>query len=357
MSLARLGWDRSWREALEHAASGRLLEDGIVGRVARVDRGLCTVLTDRGSLRASCGGDLLDAMARDPVAGPCTGDWVVLRTWSDGPLTIEHIADRRGSIRRSGASRSSLGQLLAANVDTSAAVVGLHPEPNLGRVERLLAIAWEGGGGPAVVLTKADLVADADDIAEDIRSLAGPDVTVLCTSTVTGRGLAELRALVPLGRTLAFVGASGHGKSSLVNAIVGADVLDARAIRADGKGRHTSVRRELLLVPDGGVVIDTPGLRGVGLLRDDGSLDETFPDVTAVVGRCRFSDCAHHGEPGCAVADALATGALPVRRWESYQRLAREAARAEARADVRIRAEQNKARRKLTKQARDRRRP
>ncbi len=313
------------------------------------------MLTEDGPIRATFGGGVLDAMANDPSAAPCTGDWCLVRQWPDGPVTVETLAPRRTRLVRADASRSSHGQVMAANVDLVAVVVALHPEPNLGRIERLLAVAWESGATPLVVLTKVDLVVDGDAIAEDVRSAAG-ELDVICCSTTTGRGIDEIRALLTAGRTMVMIGASGHGKSSLTNALVGADILITRTIRDDGKGRHTSVRRELLVIPSGGAVIDTPGLRGVGLQRDSGSVGQAFPDIEALTHGCRFRDCHHESEPGCAITAALAAGNLTVRRWESWQRLQREATRAEIRADARLRAEQAKRWRDLTKQTRDRRR-
>lgn len=355
--LADLGWDESWREALlprsDDGSAGS--HRGVPGRVIRVDRGLCTVITASGPVRASIGGDLLDAMAADPGVAPSTGDWCLLRHWPDGPATVETLAERRTRLVRADASRSSHGQLMAANIDLVAVVAALHPEPNLGRIERLLAVAWESGATPLVLLTKADLVVDADAVAEDVR-IAAPGVDVICCSTTTGRGVDEVRALLASGRTMVMVGASGHGKSTLTNALVGAEVLTTRTIREDGKGRHTSVRRELLVIPTGGTVIDTPGLRGVGLQHDAGSVAQAFPDIAALTGRCRFRDCRHEAEPGCAVAAALAVGDLAVRRWESWRRLQREATWAETRTDARLRAEQAKRRRAITKESRNRRR-
>lgn len=356
MQLADLGWDDSWRDALiPRDGCGEPTQHGcgVPGRVVRVDRGLCTVLTEAGPVRASLGGEVLSAVAVDPSAGPCTGDWCLVREWPDGPLTVEALAPRRTSLVRADASRSSRGQVMAANVDVVALVVALHPEPNLGRIERLLAVAWESGADPLVVLTKTDLVADGDEIAEDVR-LAAPDVDVICCSTATGQGVDAVRALLGHGRTMVMVGASGHGKSTLTNALVGAEVLTTRSIRDDGKGRHTSVRRELLVVPGGGAIIDTPGLRGVGLQRDNGALRQAFPDVDPIAELCRFRDCHHESGPGCAVRAALAAGELSVRRWESWQKLHRELARAELRTDARLRAEQARAWRVLTKQSRGR---
>lgn len=315
--------------------------DAHLGRVVRVDRGLASVLTENGPHRATVGGGLLGRMAKDPTEGPCTGDWCVLREWPDHRLTLERIVPRRTAVVRATAGEQSHGQVLCANVDVAAIVVALHPVPVLAKVERLLALAWESGARPLVVLTKADLVTDAELLAEDIGD-AAPGVHVTVVSAVTGQGVDDLRRRLEGRLTLALLGSSGHGKSSLTNALVGAEVLSTRAIREDGRGRHTSVRRELVPLPGGGAVIDTPGLRGVGLVDATEGLAHTFADVEALAARCRFNDCAHQGEPGCAVAAALEAGALPVRRFESWQRLQREERWVAARTDARLRAERLK---------------
>jgi ribosome biogenesis GTPase len=348
VGLADLGWDDAWREALYGAAgtgARRAVRGEEPGLVSRVDRGLCIVLTASGPVRASLGADLLEALARDSANGPCTGDWCRLRHWSDGPVTVEALAPRRSVVLRADASRTSRGQALAANVDVVAIVVALHPEPHLTRIERLLTIAWASGATPAVILTKSDLVVDAEEVAEDVR-VAASGVEVLVCSATSGEGIGAVRSLVGPGRTMALVGASGHGKSSLVNALVGVDLLTTRAIRSDGKGRHTTVRRELVLAPGGGAIIDTPGMRGVGLQLDEGALAAAFPDVDELTSACRFRDCSHKSEPGCAVLAAVERGELSVRRWESWQRLLGELERTRVRVDARRRLEEAKSRRR-----------
>jgi ribosome biogenesis GTPase len=312
--------------------------DAWVGRVVRVDRGLASVLTEGGPRRASIGGRLIAQMAKDPTERPCTGDWCLLQEWPDHRTTIEHVLPRRTAVTRLVAGEQSHGQVLCANVDVAALVVALHPLPALTKVERLLAMAWESGALPLVALTKCDLVTDAQQVAEDVAALA-PGVQVVTVSTRTGEGVDAVRTCLQGRLTMALLGASGHGKSSLANALVGADVLTTRAIREDGRGRHTSVRRELIPLPAGGAVIDTPGLRGVGLIDAEHGLALTFADVEALATRCRFGDCAHQGEPGCAVTRAIEDGDLPVRRFESWLHLKRELGWAAARADARLRAE------------------
>jgi ribosome biogenesis GTPase / thiamine phosphate phosphatase len=335
-TLQALGLDSSTAEFLQSVP-----EELVPGRVARVDKGLATVFTADGPVRASWSGALLTAIASDPQAGPCTGDWVVLRFWPDDRITVESVLPRRTAIVRAEVGGSSRGQVLASNVDVIAIVVGLVPEPNIVRIERFMALAWESGARPVVVLTKSDLVGDADSVAEDV-ALAAPGADVLVCSATTGAGMDGVRALLDGDATLALLGSSGAGKSSLVNTLAGVELLDVQDIREDGKGRHTSVRRELIVLPTGGVVIDTPGLRGIGLQESGEGLAAAFPDITALAEQCRFKDCSHVMEPDCAVRAALDDGTLPYRRYDSWVKLQREAAYMARRADIRLRNEAKK---------------
>jgi len=337
LPLESLGWDAGWSDAFA-TRRDRLGGDVDAARVTGVDRGSCTVLTRRGPTRATLGGALLERMAADATRAPCTGDWCAVRSWPDGPVTMEAILPRRSSVVRADAAGSSRGQVLVANADLVAAVFGLVPEPTLGRVVRLVSLARAGGATPIVVLTKSDLVGDGAQIAADV-SAACPGVRVLVCSVVTGQGTDGLHALLTGNRTLALLGSSGAGKSSLVNALAGSPVLRVREIRDDGKGRHTSVRRELVPVPGGGAVIDTPGLRGIGLADAETGLAATFSDIEELAVHCRFNDCTHTAEPGCAVLEAVNDGALSVRRVESWRKLRRELDRMAARSDARLRAE------------------
>jgi ribosome biogenesis GTPase len=348
VALQALGLDPSTADYLT-AVPGS--DELVPGRVVRVDKGLSSILTEDGPVRASWSGGVLAAIAADPQATPCTGDWVALRRWPDDRITIEAVAPRRTAIVRAEVGGTSKGQVLAANVDVIAIVVGLHPEPNISRIERFLALAWESGARPVVVLTKADLVVDASSVAEDVAT-AAPGADVLVCSATTGEGLDAVRALLDGDATLALLGVSGAGKSSLVNALAGVELLDVQAIREDGKGRHTSVRRELIQLPGGGVVIDTPGLRGVGLQESGEGMTAAFPDIAALASECRFKDCAHVTEPGCAVQAALADGSLPVRRYESWTKLQREAAFMARRSNLRLQAEAKKAWVRQTKEYR-----
>jgi ribosome biogenesis GTPase len=325
--------------------------EATLGRVVRVDRGVASMLTEHGPGRAGYGSGLLRRIAADATAAPCTGDWCLLQDWPDHRVTLERVAPRRTCLVRATAGEQSHGQALCANIDLAAIVVALHPEPTFSKVERLLALAWESGAQPLVVLTKSDLAPDAALLEEDVAGIA-PGVEVVRASTVTGEGVARLRRLLDGRLTMALVGASGHGKSSLTNALVGAEVLTTRAIRADGRGRHTSVRRELVVLPGGGAVIDTPGLRGIGLIDAAEGIAHAFTDVEALLSRCRFADCSHTSEPGCAVVEALEDGTLSHRRFESWQRMQREVAWMTARKDARLRADRVRDRRRRAGEAR-----
>ncbi|MEU6572226.1 ribosome small subunit-dependent GTPase A [Streptomyces sp. NPDC046805] len=334
--LVPYGWDEGWEsEFAPYAEQGFL-----PGRVVRVDRGLCDVVTPAGTVRA----DTEFVVPRDPMKVVCTGDWVAVDPEGADPRYVRTLLPRRTAFVRSTSSKRSEGQILAANVDHAIVAVSLAVEVDLGRVERFLALAWESGAQPVVVLTKADLVPDAVTLAhlvQDVEATA-PGVPVLGVSAVHGGGLDVLLALVG-GRTSVLLGQSGAGKSTLANALHGEDVMEVHAARdVDGKGRHTTTTRNLLALPGGGVLIDTPGLRGVGLWDAETGVGQVFSEIEELGRECRFHDCAHESEPGCAVLGAVESGALSVRRLESYRKLMRENQWIVAKTDQRVRAELRK---------------
>jgi ribosome biogenesis GTPase len=348
--LASLGWDESFAAAYRDLAGAGCRP----GRVSRVDRGVCTVLSADGALRASLAGTMLSTAVKDPEALPCAGDWVVVRDWPDRRLTVEAVLPRRTAVVRRTADKDSSGQVLAANMDTAAAVEPMDPAPDMSRIERLLALAWESGAEPLVLLTKADLVPDRAAVAAQVAAGA-PGVAVLPISAERGEGLADLRPLVAPGRTLGLLGPSGAGKSTLVNALAGTRVMTTQLIRrVDGKGRHTTTYRALVPLPGGGAVLDTPGLRAVGLLAAADGLDSAFGELTALAAQCRFADCSHRTEPGCAVRAALESGDLSWRRYESWRKLQREVAYELRRRDARLAAEERDRWKKITKEQRER---
>ncbi|MFF9622886.1 ribosome small subunit-dependent GTPase A [Streptomyces griseosporeus] len=331
-SLLPYGWDDDWADTFAPYAAEGLLP----GRVLRVDRGQCDVATDSGVLRA----DTAFVTPHDPMRVVCTGDWVAVEPGGN-PRYVRAYLPRRTAFVRSTSSKRSEGQILAANVDHAIIAVSLGVDLDLGRIERFLALAWESGAQPVVVLTKADLVPDAVTLSylvQDVETTA-PGVPVLTVSAEQREGLDVLAAVVS-GGTSVLLGQSGAGKSTLANALLGEDVMGVQATRdVDGKGRHTTTTRNLLVLPGGGVLIDTPGLRGVGLWDAETGVGQVFAEIEELAQDCRFHDCAHESEPGCAVLAAIDTGELPARRLDSYRKLKRENQRIVAKTDARVRAE------------------
>jgi ribosome biogenesis GTPase len=306
----------------------------VPGRVVRVDRNMCDVFTPDGMVRA----DTALVMPSDPMRIVCTGDWAAVDPAGADPRFVRTLLPRRTQLVRSTSSKRSEGQVLATNIDYIVICASLADELDLGRLERFLSLAWESGAQPVVALTKADLVSDTTHLLADAES-AAPGVQVVVVSAATGDGLDVLGAALA-GGSAVLLGQSGVGKSSLANGLLGGEVQEVRATRdADGKGRHTTTTRDLLPLPGGGALIDTPGLRGVGLWDAESGLGQVFAEIERLVGDCRFQDCSHTSEPGCAVLAALADGTLPHRRLESYRKLLRENAWIASRTDQRLRAE------------------
>jgi ribosome biogenesis GTPase len=305
-ALVRHGWDDGWAALVG--------PEETPGRICRVDRGECDVVTADGMVRA-----LSDSTRAQGDIAPATGDWVVVGPGPTDKPVLARILPRRHTLARRDPSEEMVDQVLVANVDTVLIVHGLDRPLPPGRLERLLVQAWDSGARPVVVLTKADRDRALEETAAIVRATA-PDVQLIATSRVTGAGIAELRAGIPTGETAALIGASGVGKSTLVNLLVGDEVQATQTVRSrDAKGRHTTTARELVLVPDGGAVVDTPGVRAVGVWADEDALHRVFADIEALASDCRFSDCAHDREPGCAVRDHVEP-----RRVERYRSLLAE---------------------------------
>ena len=306
----------------------------MAGRVARVDRGALTVLTEGGELRCLVAPQL--AHEADPLKAPTVGDWVVL----EGGVVVE-VLPRRSTIVRGGAGGDA-PQVLAANVDRVFVVCSLEGRFRARRLERLLVLAWQSGASPVAVLTKADVAEDVAGAVEAAERLIGGG-DVVAVSSLTGAGLEAVSSFLEPGSTVALLGPSGAGKSTLANRLgLGTIELATGEIRDDGKGRHTTTARELVRLPGGALLIDTPGLRALALWDADEAIGEAFGEIEELVAACRFSDCGHRSEPGCAIREAIDTGQLDGERYASFEKLRREQRRLDARVDPRQRAEERK---------------
>lgn len=319
-ALVALGWNDQLAVAFEPFE-----QDHVPARIAVEHRDAYVALSADGERWSKMSGHLRHRVdEREQL--PATGDWVALTLqpgsdWS----TIRAVLPRRTAFVRKEAGFRSEGQVLAANIDLVWIVAALTRELSARRVERYLTVAWGSGAQPVVVLTKADLGEQNPEMVAEVETIA-VGAEIISTSTVTGQGLDALRAQLAPNRTAALLGSSGVGKSTLVNALVGDSVLETQPTRSDSIGRHTTIRREMLVVPTGGLVIDTPGLRElIAWESDDTGTEAMFGDIEALATSCRFDDCAHRAEPGCAIRAALASGELEMARWQSYGKLQREA--------------------------------
>ena len=327
-ALAALGWDERHATMLASEAPGL-----VPGRILAEERGQYLVVTATGEGPASPSGRLRHDTELDPMtAWPAVGDWVALDRVAAGGNGAEHrliqrvISRRTAVIRRSPGDRRMPSQVLAANVDVVFVVTSVNAEFNVRRLERYLTVAWESGATPVVLLSKADL---ADDLGAFLLTAAAtaPGVEVITVSVVSGEGVEAVRGHLGVGRTVVFTGSTGVGKSSIVNALAGEPLLDTGGIRLDdARGHHTTTRRQLIRLAEG-LLIDTPGLRELGVLDGDG-VATAFDDVERVASGCRFADCRHRSEPGCAVRSAIASGDLDRGRYVAYEKLQREAERA-----------------------------
>jgi ribosome biogenesis GTPase len=288
----------------------------------------CDVITEAGPARAETSGALRFS-ASSPAELPVTGDWVAARLLEPGRALIHSVLTRRSIISRGAAGRRHDEQPLAANVDLVLVVCGLDRDFNPRRIERYLTLAVQSRVAPLIVLSKSDLCSDPVGQASAFQGPQPRTVEVIVVSALDGTGLDSLRRHIA-GKTAAMLGSSGAGKSTLVNALLGREAQVTNTVReSDGRGRHTTTRRDLIPLEGGGALIDTPGLRELQLWADSDSVDDVFPEITALAASCRFNDCRHDQEPGCAVRPALECGDIDPARWESWRKLRREAQRHE----------------------------
>jgi ribosome biogenesis GTPase len=344
--LLQLGWDAERDAEFATLADGTLLP----GRIARVDRGIVTVFAADGTHRAG---------VPPRFTPPAVGDWAAFRPAVQGgdDAVLRELMERRTSFTRQASGEETIEQVLAANVDVVLLVNALDQRFSLRRVERYLTLGWQSGAQPVILLTKTDLCDDVDAAVAEAESVAF-GVPVHAISAATGEGLDVLDRYLSANRTVALLGLSGAGKSTLVNRLIGEQRLRTQDVRDDGRGRHTTTHRELIPLPGGGVLVDTPGMRAVSLWEgESGGLEQTFSDVQELAGQCRFADCKHEQEPGCAVIAAVAAGTLPADRLESYNKLLREMRFQEIKQDKRARSDERKRWRTMNKAMRNASRP
>lgn len=322
MNLETFGWDDSFAAAF----SAYTDKPYIAGRIAAEHRTLYDVLTTQGTMPAVVSGKFLHT-AQTPAEFPAVGDWVVLTVSEHEQKAVIHgILPRRSRFSRTAAGSTPDEQILAANIDTLFIVSSLNRDLNVRRIERYLTMAWESGATPVVVLTKADLCSDIDRCVQEVRAVAW-DIPIHVVSAQQDSGLDALQPYFREGSTVVVLGSSGVGKSTLLNAIAGDDVLKTSDIAGyKDRGRHTTVHRQMLVLPGRGILIDTPGLREFRLHDGGEGVSRTFADIELLMQRCRFMDCTHNGEPGCAVEGALDDGSLDLSRYTSFLKQQREAA-------------------------------
>ena len=322
--LADLGFDDFFASQLERLADPQW----VPARIAAEGQSSFHLLGCRAPL-GDLSGTLRGSLAK--TERPVVGDWVAVVDGNER-ATIQRVLERRTTLLRRAAGTLDEAQVVAVNVDVFFVVTAVNRDFNERRLERYVTAVWNSGAAPVVVLNKVDLEADLADMLEAIdRAAVG--VPVVRASAATGAGVEELRTYIAAGKTVGFIGSSGVGKSSLMNRLLGREVQAIGGLRHDERGRHTTTARQLIELPGGGLLIDTPGMRELGLLDDVGGIDTSFPDVAALAERCRFRDCAHESEPGCAVLAAAETGELPAERLASYRKLLAEIAAAERKRD------------------------
>ncbi|HSL21635.1 MAG TPA: ribosome small subunit-dependent GTPase A [Vicinamibacterales bacterium] len=333
-SLVAFGWDRNWEEAFAaHARQGLA-----PARVILEHTHIYTVLAEQGERLARVSGRF-----RHTAAGrqdfPAVGDWVACRFDEAGAHgRIHQVLPRRSRFSRKIAGATTVEQVVAANIDTVFVVMGCDDDYNPRRLERYLVVTRESGASPVVLLNKADKVIDANDKREEISDLT-PGVPVHLTSAKTGAGFEELETHLSARRTIALLGSSGVGKSSIINRLIGRDLLRIAEVReSDSRGRHTTRHRQLVRLPGGAMLIDTPGMRELQLWDVSEGMDDTFTEIATLALACRFRDCAHMSEPDCAVRAAVERGDLPAGRLESYLKLEQERRRIEDKQEEKRRA-------------------
>lgn len=345
MILKEYGWNENWEVVFKKLAVGEQRP----GRISMEQKGSYRLITEHGELHGEVSGRFRhEALGYD--AYPSVGDWVIadMRP-SEGKAIIHAVLPRESKFSRKVAGALTQEQVMAANFDHVLIVNSLNKDFNLRRMERYLTMAWESGAMPVIVLSKKDLCDDVDNKIKEVEAITF-GVPVIAVSAVTGEGADELRGILAPGRTVAILGSSGVGKSTLTNMLAGEEIMVTSEIREDdSRGRHTTTFRNLVKLPGGGMVIDTPGMRELQLWESDSGLQGTFEDVESLGNSCRFRDCTHENEPGCAVIEAVRNGLMPAARLDSYRKLKKELRFIENKHNQSLRLAERKSVRNLSK--------
>jgi len=319
IDLARLGWNE-WFEEREKCGPA-----DSIARVAAVDRDLLLLMDQTGTFRAKLAGSYLYRHHLSQEL-PCVGDWVCVEKQPTDDFGLVHmLLERKTALRRKAAGDSVEYQMIAANVDYVIVVQSCHYDFNLKRLERYLVMVKDGGADPCILLTKTDLV-EPEVLASQMAEIRAAGITapLLTLSNITGEGIDDLKRTLLPAKTYCLVGSSGVGKSTLINQLIGRETLQTKGVSGTGEGRHTTVRRELIVLEGGALVIDNPGMREFGILGAESGIDGSFSDITGFASGCRFRNCNHTGEPGCAVLEAVHAGALNQEHYDNYLKLREE---------------------------------
>ena len=344
--LHTLGWDAHWEAAFAAFATGGF----VPARVGLEHQHIYSVYTGDDEILATVAGRLRHR-ATGKHEFPAVGDWVALKPRTDAKAraTIHAVLPRKSRFSRKSAGDVTEEQIVAANVDIVFLMSGLDHDFNLRRIERYLITAWDGGASPVIILNKADVCDDVPARVAEVEAIAN-GAPIHAISSIDGSGLATLAPYLAVGRTVALLGSSGVGKSTLINALVGAERQRTFVVRArDSHGRHTTTNRELVVLPQGGLLIDTPGMRELQLWEGSGTMSDVFDDIASIAATCHYRDCRHDTEPICAVKDAVARGELSDARLDSYRRLQEESRHLEAKVDERAEQQERRKQKVLSK--------